>query len=175
MRQPRRTRLIDWLGCSAFLTAGLVFLAAGAYGRRYGTTPERELIVTAGVARDATVTTVGGSYGQSTDFMWITVNGHRVEYASDTKGYGRLMAAVRTGVPLTVGVSTRRETLFPRQGWVPLYSLAIGAEQLLTYHDTVTKGYRGSNAPFIVGGVLTAISLFGLATCHRNRNATTTC
>ena len=157
MRQLRRTRLIDWLGCSAFLVAGLVFLAAGEYGRRYGTTPESELIVTTGVAGDATVTTVRGRYGQTTDFLWFTVNGHRVDYASDTKGYGRLMEAVKTGVPLTVGVSTKRETLFPRQGWVPIYSLSIGTEPLLTYHDTVTKGYRGSNAPFIVGGVFTAI------------------
>ena len=73
---------------------------------------------------------------------------------------------------MTIGVSTKRETLFPRDGWVALYSLSIDDKSILTYDHTVTKGYRGSNAAFIVACVLLAISTWGLIACYRNRNTT---
>ncbi len=38
---------------------------------------------------------------------------------------------------MTIGVSTKRETLLPRKGWVPLYTLEIGMESILTYETTV--------------------------------------
>lgn len=95
-----------------------------------------------------------------------------MDYSSDLPSFEQVVDAIRRGTVMKIGVSTKRETLFPRNGWVALYSLSIDQKPILTYEHTVTKGYRGSNAAFIVAGVLLAISTWGLLTCYRNRNAT---
>lgn len=169
MKSPQRTRVIDWIVSTACLLVALFFILVGVYSHFHGTTPESELVEKTGSATDATISSVLDRSGRTTYYMWFSVDGYRVVYASDQNGYNRLLSAVRDGTPLTIRISTLRETIFPRNGWVPLYSLSIGTDVLLTYRDTVMKSYRGSNAAFIVGGVLSAIALFGLFTCIRNR------
>lgn len=174
MRRIRRTRFIDWAVCAVFFILGLFFLAVGEFGRRYGTTPKQELTLVTGRATNATLSEVRGRYGQVTNFLHFTVEGQTTELGSDLPGFQKILQAVRSGTTMTIGVSTRRETLFPRKGWVPLYSLAIGSEPVVTYEDTVTKGYRGSNAPLILGCAFLLIGGWGLYTCYRNRPASLT-
>ena len=169
-KQPKLTRLVEWLVCGAFALVALFFLVAGIFGSLYGTTPEEDLITTTGIAYDAEISTVKGRYGASTDYLYFSIVGYRVSFASDQVGYNRVLDAVRSGREITIGISTKRETLLPRKGWVPLYTLNLGDDPILTYRSTVTEGYRASNAPFIVGGVLLTISSWGLYKCYINRN-----
>lgn len=169
-RKPRRTRWIDWLGCGAIGFIALFFIAAGVSNHLIGTTPEEDLITATGIAKGATVSTVAGRYGATTDFLWFSVEGYRVSYASDQDGYDQVLEAIRSGQEITIGISTKRETLFPRKGWVPLYTLKLGSEPILTYQSTLGKGQQGSNAASIVGAVLLLISSWGLFRCFSYRN-----
>jgi hypothetical protein len=173
-RQLKRTRVIDWLVCGAFGVVALFFITVGVFSIFYGTTPEGDLIVATGIASNAEISTVKGRYGATTDFLWFSVGGYRVSFASDQDGYDRVLNAIRSGQKITIGISTKRETLLPRRGWVPLYTLSIGEDPILTYQSTISEGYRGSNAPFIIGGVLLAISSWGLYRCFTNRNLSRT-
>jgi len=172
MRKPRKTRLFDWIQSSIYLLCCVFFLVIAEYGRLHGITPKSELIVTTGAATEATVSHVTSRYGQAPDYLHFTVNNYTVDYESDRYGYDTLLAAVRNGTPLTIGVSTKRETLIPLRGRVPLYSLSIGPDVLLTYEDAVAKAYRPFNAPYIyiVVGVFMLRAAWGLYTCFKNRN-----
>lgn len=171
MRKTQRTRVIDWIGCGVVVLVGLFFLAVSEFARRYGTTPKEELTVNTGRATDATLSQVQGRYGQATNFLRFAVAGQVTEYGSDMPGFARILQAVQNGEALTLGVSTKRETVFPRNGWAPLYSLSIGAEQVVTYEDTIEHRSRSAKAPFIVAGVLLLIGGWGLHTCYSNRHA----
>lgn len=170
-RPPKRTRILDWLVCGALLLVSLFVLFAGFFGKFCGTTKEEKLVAVSGLAQDPKISRVQGRFGESTDFLWFTVDGFRVSFASDQNGFDRVLDAARSEQPITVKVSTERETLFPRKGWVPLYYLSVGDDVILTYEDTVTNGYRASNAPFIGGAVLLLITSWGLHRCYENRNA----
>lgn len=159
--------MLDWLFSAGLLPIGLFCLVVGEFGRRHGTTPEPELLVVTGAASQVKTSNVGGEH-----YLWFTIEGQTVDYSSERTGFGKVVDAIRRGIPITIGVSTKRETLFPRNGWVALYTLSIGGEDLLTYHDTVTKSHRASNAPFILAAVLLMTSIWGLSTCYRNRHAT---
>ena len=169
-RQPKRTRILDWLICGVIALVAIAILALGVFGKLYGTTPKDKLTTASGIAHDAKVSTVRGRYGATTDFLWFSVDQFRVSYASDKEGYERVLEAVRSGQPMEIKVSTIRETLLPRKGWVPLYELSISDEPILTYEETVSAGDQGSNAVFILGGVLLVAASLGLYRCVQNRN-----
>ena len=170
-RQPRRTRPVDWFFSGLALAAGLLFLVAGEFSRHYGTTPESGLTHARGPATDVEFSSVTGRFGDSTDYVHFAVGGYRVSASSREPFFPRLVQAVKSGEELSIGVSTRRETLFPRSGWVPLYTLAIGPEVLLTYETTLRESYRSGYASHIVGGVFTCIGIFALCMCRKNRQA----
>ena len=162
----RKTRTIDWAVCSGFFLLGCFFLASEIFAHYYGTTPEAELTVVQGAASEYSSSSFEGGR-----FLHFTVQGQAVEYSSDLPGYDKVLAAVQDGVPMTLGVSTKRETIFPRQGWVPLYTLSIGDETLLTYEHTVTKGYRGSHMTWLIPAFLLLLSGWGFWNCFRRRDA----
>ena len=164
MTARKRVRTVDWLVSAVIFLLGLFFLSVGEFGRRYGTTPESQLIVVSGPADSAT-----RSRGSGTDYLRFRVSGYAVDYSSDQRGFGRVLQAIEQGEALTIGLSTKRETLFRRSGWFPLYTLSVGGQQLWTYQDTVTHGYRGSNAPFILAAFLLALGGWALISCYRQR------
>lgn len=164
----RRVRPIDWIVAIGVFLVGLFFLGVAEFGRRYGTTPESALTVVTGPAQLVSTSRVSG-----VEYVRFAVQGYSVDYASDQRGYRRLHAAIQTGTPVTVGISTRRETLIAHPDWAALYTLAINGEVLQTYTDTVTRGYRGSHAPYIVGGFLFLLGLWALAACVRNHRRST--
>ncbi len=164
MTARKRVRTVDWLVSAVIFLPGLFFLLVGEFSRRYGTTPESQLTVVSGPADSATRSRVSG-----TDYLRFRVSGYTVDYASDQRGFGRVLQAIEQGEALTIGISTRRETLFPHSDWVALYTLSVGGQQLWSYQDTVTHGYRGSNAPFILAAFLLALGGWGLITCYRQR------
>jgi hypothetical protein len=165
MSRLRRTRTTDWIFCLVVFLAGLFALAVGEFSRRYGTTPESELMTLTGKAENATASTVG-----EIQYLRFTIAGQTVDYSSEFNGYSQVLAAIRRGDPMTIGISTRPETLLPRRGWVPLYTLRIGGQTLLRYEDTVKKGDRASRAPFILSAVLLLLGGWGLFSCYRNRS-----
>ena len=169
-RPLRRTRPVDWIFSGLALAAGLLFLVGGEFSRLYGTTPESELTRALGPATGVEFSSVTGRFGDSTDYVHFAVGGYNVSASSREPFFPRLVEAVQNGEELSIGVSTRRETLFPRSGWVPLYTLAIGGEVVLTYETTLRESYRSGYAAHIGGGVLTAIGLFALHMCRRNRH-----
>ena len=166
MVRGKKTRWYDWLGCAVVALVGMGFLWADQYSREHGTTPEHELKVATGIPELVKESAVG-----STRYLRFSVAGYVVDYSSDMRGFAKVVQALRYGVPVTVGVSSQRETLIPHPDWQALYTLAIGGDVILSYQDTVTKGYRASNAPLVVGLVTLGLGLFGLYTCVRNRDA----
>ncbi|MCW1884735.1 hypothetical protein OKA04_08345 [Luteolibacter flavescens] len=166
------TRLTDWLFCGAMFLFAVGGLSLGEFNRRHGATREAELTEVSGLASDAEVSTVKGEYGARTKFLKFTVEGFRMTYPDDKPGYDRVFAAVESGTPVTVKVSTKRETVFPRDGWVPIYALTIGDDVVLTYQQTIAEKRGSSKAMHIFGGVLTVIAVYGLYGCYRNRPKT---
>ena len=161
-----KTRRIDWIVCSVVFVIGLILLGLEVFSDLYGTTPESELTTVEGSASEAQVSRIEG-----TSYVRFTVNHQTVDYSSDMPGYTKVVEAIKSATPMSLGISTKQETLFPRDGWVPLYTLAIGAEVLLTYQDTVGKGYRSSHSLLYMALVLLCISGWGFWTSYRNRNA----
>ena len=161
----RNTRWVDWAVCFGIFVLGLFILAVGEFSRRHGTTPESELLSFTGRATHATQ-----SRSNELTYLRFTLDGQTVDYASDHRGFSKVVDAIREGIPMKIGVSHKRETLLKRTGWVPLYTLSIGDEHLLTYHETVSKGYRASKAPHILSLFLLTIGGWGLLKCFRNRN-----
>jgi hypothetical protein len=164
MSHPKRIRWFDWLGCSLLFAFGLFVNVVTDHARKHGTTPEAELQTGTGPATDVTI-----SKRQGSEYLWLNVAGYRVEYSTAQPGYARLMRAIQDQELITVGVSTKPETFFPRQGWVPLYTLNIGPETLLTYQHTITHGYRASTGAAFIGPCICLLSLWGLWTCYRDR------
>jgi hypothetical protein len=162
--------MIDWAAVGIALCIGLFFLVVEDFSRRHGLTPKEELTVVTGPATEVTMTRVTQGNGLVTDFLHFTVDGQTTEYGSDSPGYPRLLEVIRNGNDLTIGVSTKRETLFPRSGWVPLYSASVGSEPILTYEETVRTSYRSSHAALILAGAFLLIGGWGLRVCIRNRN-----
>ena len=165
MGSSPRTTLGAWLLCGAIFLLGLLALSADVFARRHGTTPESELTVVRGIATNADISRV-----QGTEYARFTIEGQTVDYSSDLRGYPQVIDAIRHGEPMTIGVSQKRETLLPRNGWVPLYTLSIGGEQLRSYQETINTGYRASHALSIVAAVLLALGGWGLFSCYRNRH-----
>ena len=100
-------------------------------------TPENELTMVEGNPVDAKLTTFTRR-GTDTFVVGFTINGFHTEYSSKDPQYDEVLAAVKNGGPLKMWVSTKQETLFPRNGWVPLYGLKRGDKVILTYKDVVS-------------------------------------
>ena len=64
-------------------------------------------------------------------------------------------------------VSTKQETLFPRNGWVPLYGLKRGDKVILTYKDVVSFEERDGGIAFVCPGVLLFLALVGFFFYYR--------
>lgn len=124
----------------------------------------------AGVAEGGNISTVKGRYGDSTEYIHFRVGPHVVSYASKQKGFNRVVYAVKNRKEISIGVSTERETLLPRKGWVPLYEVSVGDDVILTYEDTVRDSYRSFNSVFCIGAVLLMAFGWCLHRCYTNRN-----
>src|SRR4051812_34782427 len=88
-----------------FCLLGLFLLVSAGYSRRWGTTPKEELTVVTGAATGARIEEVRAGTG-ATQYLWFTVGGYTTEYGQGRPGFDRVVAAIRTGKPLTIGVST---------------------------------------------------------------------
>src|SRR5262249_5827639 len=96
--------------------------------------------------------------------------GYHTGYSSTRSRYAVVLAAVTGGEPVRVWVSTKRETLLPRRGWVPLYKLSANGRAVLEYKTGVAeKGTGLTNIPFF-GGFLLVSGVLGLAYCLWNRS-----
>jgi hypothetical protein len=169
MARPNKPSALDWLFCVGILLLGGGFLGIYVFSRLYGTTPENELTLAEGQPTNIELSQLTGSYGARTDYLKFAVAQYRTEYASDQPKYQEVLSAVQSGEPIQVWVSTKQETVFPRQGWVPLYKLSFEGRAILTYSEVVADKSQGSRAVLIGGSVVLAIGTWGVYLCIRNR------
>jgi hypothetical protein len=157
--------LLFFLGLT---TAGVGSLGLYAFASSWGTTPEGELTLAEGVGKNVRQTTISSRYGE-TYVLHFTVGPYATEYASDRPEYEGVRAAVESGEPIRVWVSTKRETLFERQGWVPLYKVEHGGSLVLRYASVVDEHRKGEQAILIVGSALTVVGVVAFAWHFRKR------
>lgn len=167
IRLPKRTPAISWLFCSGILLLGLLGISLGVFGTLYGTTPEDELTLAEGVPDDVSVSYVTGRYGHRHYTLRFTVGGYRTEYGSASPHYEDVLAAVGSGDSIQVGVSTKRETVFARQGWVPLYKLSVAGRPVLSYSEVVGDSSNSSTNVLLGSGFLLWVGMVGLFFCKR--------
>jgi hypothetical protein len=142
----------EWLFCIGILVVGIALLAVYLLDSSSGTTPEEDLTLVEGVATEVRTSSVSGS-----EILEFKVAGHQTEYASDRPKYEQVLVAVGSGQPVRVWISTRQETLFPRQGWVPLYKMSVGDQPVLEYAEVVGHKAEGAYAALVVGCVLCGV------------------
>jgi hypothetical protein len=167
MQPPRKTRVYEWVVCIAILMAGLGILGVYVFASAHGTTPENELTEIEGEPSNVQMSEVFGRYGSRTEFLKFTVAGYQTEYGSNRPHYQEVLNAVQGDEALHIWVSTKQETLFPRQGWVPLYKMRVGDKVILTYNDTVSHEKGGAFAALVVGCVVSAAGAAGVYQCYR--------
>jgi len=165
---PRKPFVIEWLFCIGVLLVGLGLLGIDIFARVYGTTPEAELTLAEGIPDNIEISYVSGRFGGRTYILKFGVAGYRTEYPSDSPKYQRVLKAVQSGKVLRIWVSTKRETLFRRQGWAPLYKLSLGDEPVLYYAEVITHNKQVENAALIVGWVILGLGAWLIWLCIRN-------
>src|SRR3974390_1721853 len=169
MLRPRNTTVFEWLFCLAILLIGMGMLGMYVFHSLYGTTPEYELTKVEGVATAVEISEYIGRYGARTEFLKFSVSGYKTEYSSSRPNYQQVLDAVQGDEKLQLWVSTKQETLFPRQGWVPLYKMCVGDDVVLSYDAALSRDKGGAFAVLVVGSVLLAIGTLGLFQCFRQR------
>ncbi len=138
----------------AFLLGGAVMIVTSLYVLLdWGTTAEEDLTLAEGVATDIEVRQ-SRIRNDDRHYLYFTVAGYRTEYASYQRNFAALRRAVESGQPMQIWVSTKQETVFPRNGWVPLYKASIRGEPILTYAEVVAEKKAGP-----VGGPITILVL----------------
>jgi hypothetical protein len=167
MASPRKSSTFHWLFCVGILLLGGGILGLYVFNRLSGTTPDNELTFAEGVAEDVILSQGAGRAG-STFYLHFSVGPYRTVYTSDQPKYWEVESAVQSRKPIRVWVSMRQETLFPRQGWVPLYKLSVGDRPVLTYSEAVAQKAGRSGALLLGGVVLSAIGAWGVYVCIRN-------
>jgi hypothetical protein len=161
----RKPSALEWLVCGAGMLLGVGILGIYASGRLAGSTPENQLTRAEGVPSDVKLTQLSGRYGAKTSILTFTIAGYRTEYASDQPGYQAVFSAIKSAKPLCVWVSTRQETLFPRQGLSPLYKLSVGNEPVLTFAEVSAHHSKGARALPIIGSALLGLGSLCVFMC----------
>jgi len=166
MRRLRNPNAADWMCCIGALSFGIYLLGFFEFHRRHGTTPENELTLVEGVPRDVTVS---GSRGAKTEIITFAVDRYHTEYRGNRPKYREVHSAIDSGERLTVWISTKRETILPRQDWVPLYKLSVGDRQILTYDEVVAANEEGLSSIAIGASVFIGIGAYVLWLCVQTR------
>jgi hypothetical protein len=169
VHRPPPPSVSVWLFCSVLLLIGLLGLGISVFSSFYGTTPEEDLTLVEGLPGDISLSEVTGRYGHKHDTLHFTIGGYRTEYGSDAPKFQDVLAVVDGKNPIQAWVSTKRETVFARDDWVPLYKLSEDGKPVLTYSDVVTHSSDSLDSAFVVSAVILAIGAGGLFFCYRRR------
>lgn len=168
-KPPRPTTKSDFVICIGVFLCGCLALGLGLFSIMYGITPRDKLTHLEGTPEAVEVSEQQGNYGARAQFLRFTLCGQRIDYSSGDPRFEQVLAAVSESLPLRATVSTKRETLFPRRGWVPLYELSQGDRVLLMYAETVDHKKEGNVAVLIGGAVVFYLGLWSITRCFRNR------
>jgi hypothetical protein len=106
------------------------------------------------VPREVIVSSVRG---EKTATVKFTVDRYRTEYVGERAKFQEVLSALTSGERLSFWISTKRETVLPRQGWVPLYKVSASGQPILTYDGVVAKRKEGLGSVLVVGGALTGL------------------
>jgi hypothetical protein len=169
MAHPQRPSFLKWLFHITIMLVGAVFLGLFLFHHFFGTTPEDELTLAEGVPSDVERSQSTGRGGHTTYFVYFTVGEYRTEYGSNDPKYHDVSAAVASGYPIQIWVSTRQETLFRLTNLVPLYKVQYGNRPILTYSEVVANRSDKSWPVLIVGAALFIIGSWEVYLCFRSR------
>jgi hypothetical protein len=168
--EPRTAALARQPGCFSLGCCILVILVGvGSLGTYvfillYGVTPENQLTIVEGFPTDVKL-----SRYRRHQHVTFTVDGIRTEYSSERPHYEDLMRALESREPVRAWVSTKRETLFERDGWVPLYKMGHRGRLIIRYQDVVAYHEEGSMSVLIVGIAIVGLGVMGLFLYFRAR------
>jgi hypothetical protein len=153
--------------------AGAAIIVVYVFNHLYGTTPEEELTPAEGVPTAVEFTKVPRRGAEFIHIISFKIGSFTTEYASDRPKYDEVVAAVESGDPIRVWISTKRETLFAREGWVPLYKLEHRGKTVLDYQTTVAHKSEGKGGMLWCAGlviVMGAVGLFAYIRARKRQN-----
>jgi hypothetical protein len=168
MRRKPDSPVLRRLAGLGLLAVGLVFLAVGAWHRWSGITPESELRFVNGPATEVHVEP-RRTGRQKSELLSFRVEGQSFTYPSARHGYSQLLAAARTGVPITVAYAPADGVFGPRSNAVEAYAVSLADQPIRTYADQVADEQRGSMSAIVLGGGLLALAFFVLGRRGRKR------
>jgi hypothetical protein len=159
----RVTHIFDVL---SRIFCGLLLLVGGALLYFYfffvAVTPFDRLTLAQGCPRDITTRTTELPDSRTTTRLIFTVQGYRTDYSSDFPDFEAVVAAVQSGLPLQVWISTSRETLFDFGDPLPLYALSVENRSVLLYATTAERKSPAACRILHWGLILTGIGLLSL-------------
>lgn len=159
MQRERTQAVLGRLAGFGLLAAGLLFVTMAAWSRWFGMASEAELRLVTGPATDVQVE-VTRSSRQKGELLWFRVGERRFGYASGRPGYRDLVAATKTGTPVTVAYGPVKLPFGLRAHAVDVYAIAIASRPIRTYADTIADERNGSTSALVFGGALLALAFF---------------
>jgi hypothetical protein len=160
-RTTRLFEILGWIFCGLLLLVGGVLLVLYFFFASVATF--EELTLAEGCPRDITTQTTELLSGGTLRTLAFTVRGYRTDYHSDWPHYEAVAAAVQSGQPLQVWLSTRRETLFDYGDPLPLYALSVEDRGVLWYATTADRKSPAASPILHWGLILTVLGLLSLA------------
>lgn len=167
--QPGKPGVIGLLFHLAVILVGLAILSIYLHHLLFGTTPEDELTLLEGVPQEVSLKVMSGRGGSESHFLRFSVSGTKTEYSSSQPKYKKVLEVIERRESVRVWVSTKRETVLPRNNWVPLYKLEHQNILILDYATTVANMRETGESVPICGLVVLALGGFGLFYYSRSR------
>ena len=96
------------------------------------------------------------------ELLAFSVAGTRVAYGTGQPNFDRLLSAVKSGSPISVGIAREPRWPFDRQRRAKVFSIATGTEPIVTFAQTRATDTAGATAALTLGGSLFVVALGSL-------------
>lgn len=169
-RPPRKPRLYEWGGSALFLVVGLAILRMYFSASGIGRANERDLLHLSGTPSAARIVETPGRYGATRESLELIIDGKLTQYDHAAPAYREIREELRRGEMVEVWISKETEAAIPGFSDArTLYAFAARGQQILSYEQSTAYYAKGKSSFLIVGGVLSALAMMGLAVSFRQR------